>query len=500
MTETRERAVTTLPLDALLAARAASHPDRVFLRFRDAERTFAEADAEVTELAHGLRALGVEPGAMVATLLPNCVEAALLPFAVARAGAVLAPVNTAFRGRVLAHVLNLCRAELLIVDGSLAGPVADVEPELTHLRHVIGPAALRGGDRTPLAHDHAGSDLAMLLFTSGTTGRSKGCMLSHRYGPRQAQLMIEHYGLRDDDVLYCPFPLFHLDALVLTVLPALELGTTAAIGARFSASGFWDEIRAFGATVFDFMGATLTMLHKRPPAPDDHDNPVRLAWGVPVPEWAPEFEARFGLRLVELYGSTDVGIPIYQPLHAPRITGSCGRPIDAYDVRLADGGEIAVRPREPGLVCDGYYGMPEATAAAWRGGWFHTGDLATCDADGNYFFAGRRKEAIRRRGENISAFEVEEVVLEHPDVLDAAAYGVPSEMSEEDVMVAVVPRAGRTVEPAALVAFCAERMARYMVPRYVDVLDALPRTPTEKVEKYRLVERGVTPATWDREA
>jgi crotonobetaine/carnitine-CoA ligase len=219
-----------------------------------------------------------------------------------------------------------------------------------------------------------------------------------------------------------------------------------------------------------------------------------------VPDWAPAFEERFGLRLVELYGSTDVGIPIFQPLHAPRVPGSCGKAIDAYDVRLTDGGELAVRPREPGLVCDGYYGMPEATAAAWRDGWFHTGDLATRDADGNYFFAGRRKEAIRRRGENISAFEVEEVVLDHPDVLDAAAYGVPSELSEEEVMVAVVPRPGRTVDPPALIAHCEALMARYMVPRYVDVLDALPRTPTEKVEKYRLVERGVTATTWDREA
>jgi crotonobetaine/carnitine-CoA ligase len=470
------------PLDARLAERAATHGDRVFLRFRERELTFAEADAEATELAHGL------PAGMVATLLPNCPEAAILPFAVARAGGVFAPINTAFRGNVLAHVLNLCRPELLIVDAALADVAGDLCP-------VVGVEALRTGVTTPIPSPNAENHLAMLLFTSGTTGRSKACMLSHRYGPRQAQLLIEHFELRADDVLYCPFPLFHLDGLVLTVLAALELGTTAAIGARFSASGFWDEIRAFGATVFDFMGATLTITHKRPPRADDIDNPVRLAWGVPVPEWAPEFEERFGLRLVELYGSTDVGIPIYQPLHEPRVPGSCGRPIDAYEVKLVDG-EIAVRGREPGLITEGYYGMPEATA--WRDGWFMTGDLATQDADGNVFFVGRNKDAIRRRGENISAFEVEEVVLAHPGVLDAAAYGVPSELGEEDVMVAVVPRS--RIDPAELAAYCASRMAAYMVPRYVDVLDALPRTPTEKVEKYRLVERGVTATTWDSDA
>ena len=176
----------------------------------------------------------------------------------------------------------------------------------------------------------------MVIFTSGTTGPSKGCVLSHRYAVRQAQLMIEHFGLRTDDVLYCPFPLFHLDATVLTVVPALVLGTTAAIGERFSASGFWDEVRVFGATVFDFMGATLTMLHKRPPAADDADNPARLGWGVPLPEFAPEFEARFDVRLVEAYGSTDAGVPIYQPLDQPRRPGSCGRAIPPYDVRVFD--------------------------------------------------------------------------------------------------------------------------------------------------------------------
>ena len=515
----------------------------MFLRFADGARTFAEADADATALAHGLARLGVRPGALVATLLPNCLEAALLPFAMARCGAVFAPINTAFRGAVLAHVLNLCGAELVVLDASLAGAVADVADELRHLRRVLvrgdadavraaldgrllpaerdegAPgglevlpldAARAAGPHAPITSPSAEDDLAMLLFTSGTTGRSKGCMLTHRYGPRQAQLMIEHYELRPDDVLYCPFPLFHLDALVLTVLAALELGATAAIGARFSVSGFWDEVRAFGATVFDFMGATLTLLHKAEPRADDGDNPVRLAWGVPVPDWAPAFERRFNLQVVELYGSTDAGVPIYQPLHAPRVPGSCGRPIAAYDVRLVDAdgrevadgevGEIAVRPREPGLTSTGYYGMPEATAAAWRGGRLHTGDLATRDADGNHFFAGRDKEVIRRRGENISAFEVEEVVRTHPGVLDAAAYGVPSELTEEEVMVAVVPRPGQRVDPADLVAHCAGRMARHMVPRYVDVLAALPRTPTEKVEKYRLIERGVTPATWDREA
>ena len=258
------------------------------------------------------------------------------------------------------------------------------------------------------------------------------------------------------------------------------------------------------------MGATLTMLHQREPRPDDADHPARLAWGVPMPEFAPEFEQRFGLRLVEAYGSTDAGVPIYQPLDQPRRPGSCGRAIGAYDVKLFDEhdvevapgevGQIVVRPHEPSLISDGYHGMPEATTHSRRNLWFHTGDLARCDDDGYFYFVGRQTDSIRRRGQNISSFEVEQVVKLHPQVLDAAAFGVPSELSEEDVMVAVVPRPEESIDPAELIEFCQPRMARHMVPRYIDVVDQLPLTPTEKIEKRRLQERAVTETTWDREA
>ena len=373
---------------------------------------------------------------------------------------------------------------------------------------ILDHAGLCTDIATPITPAHSQFDPAMVLFTSGTTGPSKGCVLSHRYAVRQAQLMIDNLQLRRDDVLYCPFPMFHIDATVLTVVPAMLLATTAAIGDRFSASGFWDEVRRAGATVFDFMGATLTMLHKRPVLADDGDNPARLGWGVPVPEFAAEFEHRFGVQLVELYGSTDAGIPMYHPVDEPRRQGSCGRVIPQYDVRLfdqsgdevaiGDVGEIVVRPNEPSLMSDGYYGMPLATLESRRDLWFHTGDLARRDTDGFFYFVGRRTDSIRRRGENISAFEVEEVVKLHPAVLDAAAFGVPSDLTEDDVMVAVVARPGHAVDPQELAGFCAARMGRHMVPRYVDVVEVLPRTPTEKVEKAQLRQRGVTPTTWDR--
>jgi crotonobetaine/carnitine-CoA ligase len=454
----------------------------------------------------------------------------LVWFALARLGAIEAPVNTAFRGPALAHLLELIETEVVIVDESMCASVAAVADALTHVRVVVvrgdpswaierfpqwnvvalSAGLLGGAPRGLAAPTHSETDPAMLLFTSGTTGRSKGCVLSHRYAVRQAELTVEHLGLRTDDVLYCPFPLFHLDATVLTVMPALVLGTTAAIGERFSASRFWHEIRSFGATVFDFMGATLAILYKQAPDLRDGDNPARLGWGVPLPpELAATFETRFGVRLVELYGSTDVGVPIYTPLDEPRRPGSCGRPIPAYDVELVDEsdrpvdvgtvGEIVVRPNEPSLIMDGYYRMPEATLQATRNLWFHTGDLARADSDGFLYFVGRRTDSIRRRGENISAFEIEEAINLHPDVLEVAAYGVPSELSEDDVMVAIVARPGCSLDPVDLVAFCENTMARHMVPRYIDIVDALPKTPTEKVEKYRLAARGPTATTWDRQ-
>ena len=436
-------------------------------------------------------------------------------------------INTATKGPGLIHVLNLSNAEIAVVDRSLTESLSGIRPSLNRLSRLILPTdgldagKVAGFDTIDLPVEHHASahppptdsgvgafDPAMVMFTSGTTGPSKGCLLSHRYAVRQAELMIENLDLCAGDVLYCPFPLFHLDATVLTVMPALLLGTTAAIGRRFSVSGFWQEVRQSGATVFDFMGATLTMLHKVPAKAGDDRNPVRLAWGVPVPEFAEEFETRFGLRLIELYGSTDAGIPMYHPLHVPRRPGSCGRVIDSYDVRLFDAddtevdigsvGEIVVRPNEPSIMSSGYYGMPEATVEANRNLWFHSGDVARRDADGYFYFVGRRTESIRRQGENISAFEVEEVVKLHSAVLDAAAYGVPSDLTEEDVMVAVVARPGETIDPRQLIDFRAAAMARHMVPRYVDVLDGLPRTPTEKIEKRMLIERGVSDTTWDR--
>ncbi|MBC6460825.1 AMP-binding protein [Actinomadura sp. HBU206391] len=506
----------------VVSARARELPDRPALRVEDDTLTYAELDDRARRVATGLRASEVAPGDVVAVMLPNCTEFVVTWLALDRLGAATAAVNTALIGDGLAHALATTGARVLVLDEDHVGAARDILDRLPGLRTVLlrgTIGSLPGVRLRPWATllDHApmsgrgpvsGADASIVLFTSGSTGRSKACVLPHRYVVRQAEVFARRMGLRGDDVLFCPFPLFHVDAAVFTVAPAFLLGATAALVRRFSVRRFWDQIRAAGATVFDFMGATLAMLYKQPAGPGDRTHAVRLAWGVPLPAWAGDFEDRFGVELVEPYGLTDTGMVLSNEPGVPRRPGSCGRPIELYEVRVldADGfelpagrvGEICVRPREPAVMFSAYLGMPEETLSALRDLWFHTGDLAHRDADGYFYFAGRAKDVIRRRGENISALEIEEVIDRHPAVLEAAAYGVPSELTEEDVMVAIVLRPGRSLAAEELLEFCARNLARHMVPRYLDFVAELPKTPTEKIEKHRLKTRGVTGSTHDR--
>ena len=515
----------TLADELRCAAREA--PDKPFIRMLAGEWTYSEVDRLSDAVAVGLQALGVKRGDNVSLMLPNCIEFALAWFALAKLGAVCAPVNTSFRGQTLRSAVDLVESRLMIVHECLWASFTEVHAQLVSINRVVvvgepvkdsfavpwaqlmAPLARSGSlPQLPQLPGASFSDLCLLLYTSGTTGRSKAAMISNRFVLRHGQGVIDGLKLRSDDVLYCPYPMFHLDAAVMTIAPALLLRGVAAIGERFSVSRYWDEMRALKATVFDFMGATITMLWKQPPSQRDREHSARLGWGVPLPEWTPEFEARFGCRLVELYGSTEVGGIIYTPQDEPRRTGSCGKVLGPWEVALIDDdgfavavgtpGELVVRSMEPSVLMTGYWGMPEATLAAFRNQWFHTGDVLKQDADGWLYFLGRRKDIVRRRGENISAAEVEMEIELHPDVLECAVVGVPSDMTEEDVMACVVLHSASTLSPRALTDWCATRMARFMVPRYVLMLPSLPKTPTDKIEKFRLQEQGAS-AAWDRE-
>lgn len=494
--------MTATNLPGLLAQRAATHGGKIVLRCGDEAVSYDQLHDRAGRFAAGLVALGVGKDDAVALLLDTSCDHVAVWLAINWLGAVEVPINTGFRGPALLHALRISGAKLLIVHPPYLDLVRDLLPGVPAIERLIGLEAIATGGTIPPIVENAPSDTAQLLFTSGSTGPSKACRIPHRYVLGQPAIFCRALGIRETDTLFAPFPLFHVDGAIFTVAAAIHAGATAALAPRFSASRFWDECRRHGATVIDYMGATLAILYRRPPAPDDRDHQVRLAWGVPAPPFADAFERRFGLELVEVYGLSDAGIVLANTPGEPRRAGSCGKAIPPFDVRihdqdgnpLPDGetGEIVIRSDDPYLITTGYEGDPAATAAAFRDGWLRTGDLARRDADGYFHFVGRLKDIIRRRGENISAFDLEQCLLAHPDIAEAAAYGVPSELTEEDVMIAVVGRPDATLDPRALREWIAMRLAPHMVPRYVRIAASLPRTPTEKIAKHELIAAGIT--------
>ena len=314
----------------------------------------------------------------------------------------------------------------------------------------------------------------------------------------------------EDEVLFNMFPLYHVNARYTSVLPAMLLDRGACVlHDRFSASRFWDICRTEGVTAFNFMGALVLMLFKQPERADDADNPVRCAYGAPAPVAVLErFERRFGVELVEVYGSTELGACLQNSRGRRRI-GSCGLEAPHYIVEIHDEddnpvgpgieGEIVVRPREPHIMVEEYFGAPEASLAAFRNLWFHTGDRGRTDEDGWFYYIDRLKDAIRRRGENISSWEVEQVVNDHEAVAESAAIGVPSDLTEEEVMVVVVLQEGAELEPEALLDFCQDRLPHFAVPRYVRFAGELPKNHAQRIQKQELRGEGVTSETWDRE-
>ncbi|HWS76487.1 MAG TPA: AMP-binding protein [Quisquiliibacterium sp.] len=502
---------------------ARERPDKVFIKFDDdgEEWTYRQLRSLVVQSALGLQQLGVRQGDHVLVWMPNSREHIRIFLGLNYLGAVYVPINTAYKGALLAHVIENSDARLGIIHRDLVDRLKEVSTAALETILVVGDYAgtlpLRtvryadamlpaSGRLSPPARPIEPWDPQSIIYTSGTTGPSKGVLSSYLHiysnaGPESWPFVTA------EDRYAIASPMFHIGGMGPLFVMLVRGGSVAFLD-RFDTASFWQSMRRTQTTVTFLLGVMASFLEKQPAGPGDRDHGVKRVFMVPLAGDIEGFSARFGVDVYTIFNMTEISSPIVSEPN-PTVRGTCGRKRDGVDVRLVDDndcevpngvvGEMIVRTDRPWGMNSGYYRNPEATAKAWRNGWFHTGDAFRRDDQGYYYFVDRMKDAIRRRGENISSFEVEADVVAHPDVQEAAAIGVPNEMSEEDVLVAVTPIEGRTIDPAQLVEFLRGRMAHFMVPRYVRIFAELPKTPSNKVKKQEIRAEGITPDTWDRE-
>lgn len=511
--------------------------EREFLRFEHGTRlTYAGYEAETDRLAGAFAALGVRQGDRIFALLKNRVEFMLTMLAAHKLGAIFVAINTELKGAFLAHQLDNAAPRLVVADAGLidafagieagtgrverlvvtAGPVPEELPEAFSGVEALSFEALRGlgaEAEVPLYQPRP-QDIACIMYTSGTTGPAKGVLMPH------AHCYLFGFGLRRtldlqaDDVYYICMPLFHANGLLMQVLAVLMAGARAYVVERFSASRWLQDLRESGATVTNALGVMPEFIFRQPPGPLDREHNCRRMMAVPIGEWGPDFEARFGMKILQGFGMTECNIPVYARPDDPPLPGLAGHVLDDFfelaivdpetDEPLARGGvgEIVVRPKAANCFMAGYFRMPEKTVEAWRNLWFHTGDAGRLDAEGRLVYIDRIKDCIRRRGENISSFQVEQILNEHPALAESCVVGVRVEDAggEEEVKALLVAKPEAALDKVALLDWCAERMPRFAVPRFVELVAELPKTPTGKVRKQMLREAGLTPGTWDREA
>jgi crotonobetaine/carnitine-CoA ligase len=504
---------------------AERYAERTLAVLEDGTLSYAQLSAGAGAVTAGLLELGVQRGDRVALMMASRREFLLSWFGVLGAGAIEVPIHDAARGSGITYILETTGARFLIVDDENLAHVSEQIGglEALELMIVVGDGPLpvlprpvrRFADvfdrepESPVAVDPG--EPASILFTGGTTGPPKGVVVSHAHNLNMARSYVELVGYTEEDVLYSVFPLFHANAKYMSVLIAIAAGARVVVHRRFSASRFWEICRTEGVTAFNGLGEMLRILLKQPQRDDDAVNPVRMVIGSAAPtEVVQEFERRYDLAVLDVYGLSETG-PITAVTWDQRRPGSCGRPVPWYELRIVDDcdvevprgqtGQIVVRPNRPHVMMERYWGNDAATLALLRNLWFHTGDYARQDEDGFVWFLERVTDSIRRRGENVSAWEVERVLADHPDLLEVAVYGVPSDVGGEEIAAAVVLRSGADLTAAALLDFCGGKLPHFAVPRYVRIMDGLPRNHAQRVLKKELKADGVdAPGVWDRES
>jgi crotonobetaine/carnitine-CoA ligase len=517
-------------LRQLIEQKAADLANQPFLTFGDQVYSYGEIDRQGNRVAHLMLELGLQPGDRVAFLLPNSPEFIYSWLATIKLNLTLVSLNTQLKGEALGYIAQHSEPSLLITTCALLPEVENIapalpancrwlvvdrendqketkqpgRPEVFSLAKMLTVASSDPLPEIAVRED----DPAMIIYTSGTTGHPKGVVIGRR-AQTNHPLYYHREMLRTapGEVAFNYLPLFHVTAQGTTMGSFLG-GGQVSLATGFNVFGFWKHIRRSRAVVFPYLGAVLNMLNARPARPDDADNPVRIAFGAAAPAeiWA-SFEKRFALRLLETYGQSEwMAIWVLQPSDKPRI-GAAGKAPARCEVKVVDEndrdlppgrlGQIIMRPAGPGLMMNGYYRQPELNARVFKDGWFYTGDAGELDADGYLYFRGRLKDYIRRRGENISAFEIERVVNCHTAIQESAVVGVPSALGEEEVKLCVVLKPGQALDEETLWQYCKAGLPRFMVPRYIEILTEFPRTATQRVRKFLLAANG-SGSAWDR--
>ena len=499
-----------ITLGELLHKQALQFGDRPFITMAPCGNTvtYSEFESLVNRLGHGFRDHFGPAADPVAIMLPNSIFYLATSYALKKLELVEVSVNRAFRGPSLSRMINLTACRILFTSADHFDALADIIDDLPHLTDLVVTDGVdiakmrfpsirisRFEDLLSDRDEHIPSqatdtDTAVIMFTSGTTGVSKGCRLSHRYAVRTAENMVAPFRLTADDVNYTPYPLSHIGPAFYDILPMMLVGGRAVLRDGFSLSNFWPELVEFGVTWFMCLGSVQQLLFAAPPCPEERMHRVTRCWATPAPVPKADFDARFGLHLIPGggYGSTDAGWVV-----VPQWDHEGGIVLPHFELAIVDekddllppetDGEIVVRPCEPGVMADGYVGMAETTLESRRNLWFHTGDIGRLDRDGLFYFRCRKAERIRVRGEMVSGLEVEEGALLHPDLEDAAAVGIASDLGEEEIRLFVTLKPGATCSEEDIRTHCRDVMAKFMVPAVVTVLDSMPRTMTGKPEK-----------------
>ena len=531
-TETSPLAYRSDTLTALLQRALQHNSEHVAVCFSGTDYTLADIERESNRMARGLDAQGVEPGDRILTLLDNSIDSLVSWFAINKLGAVLVPLNTGLQGEFLRRPIEDSGATMIIVEAQYLDRISELAGQLVTLHTVLFRGDInasskhsmkqhanfkvqpldnvRAQNEEPFADRNKPEDLAMIVYTSGTTGVSKGCMLSHNFICNIGRMGGRAIGYRDDDVIWTALPLFHINAMG-NFLSSLMVGATIVFADRFSVSGFWPAIEAAGATAVNVLGSMIPLIANAEDNPELHRcyGQLRTVAGAPFPaELQQKWRERFGVQRIVTpgFGTTEAALitSLEEGDLAP--PGASGRRNSEFEIRIIDdegnevppgsSGELICRPRFPHIMFEGYWQRPEDTAAVMRDGWYYSGDFGKVDEQGYFYFLGRKSDYMRRRGENVSAFEVENTLRQHPHIEDIAAYAVPSPLGEDDIMIAAVKKCHATLSEESFYRWIQSQVPRYALPSYIEFYSDLPRNELGKIVKRTLSERGVTAKTW----